>query len=93
MASIGSKKKPAVVRVQTEERAQRMLEFCDEHDITLIVGVEPDKPEDITDIEKAILARTPAPAVPKIGRNDPCHCGSGKKLKKCCVNQPQRLPP
>lgn len=20
----------------------------------------------------------------KIGRNDPCHCGSGKKLKKCC---------
>ncbi len=22
--------------------------------------------------------------VPKIGRNDPCHCGSGKKYKKCC---------
>jgi len=21
----------------------------------------------------------------KIGRNDPCHCGSGKKLKKCCL--------
>lgn len=20
----------------------------------------------------------------KIGRNDPCHCGSGKKFKKCC---------
>jgi peptide deformylase len=20
----------------------------------------------------------------KIGRNDPCHCGSGKKYKKCC---------
>ncbi len=23
-------------------------------------------------------------AAPKIGRNDPCHCGSGKKFKKCC---------
>jgi len=23
---------------------------------------------------------------PKIGRNDPCHCGSGKKYKKCCLN-------
>ena len=23
-------------------------------------------------------------ANPKIGRNDPCHCGSGKKYKKCC---------
>ncbi len=23
-------------------------------------------------------------AEPKVGRNDPCHCGSGKKYKKCC---------
>jgi uncharacterized protein YecA (UPF0149 family) len=22
---------------------------------------------------------------PKIGRNDPCPCGSGKKYKKCCL--------
>ena len=22
---------------------------------------------------------------PKIGRNDPCSCGSGKKAKKCCL--------
>lgn len=21
---------------------------------------------------------------PKIGRNEPCSCGSGKKFKKCC---------
>ena len=24
------------------------------------------------------------PSVPKIGRNDPCPCGSGKKFKHCC---------
>ncbi len=23
-------------------------------------------------------------AAPKVGRNDPCPCGSGKKAKKCC---------
>lgn len=35
--------------------------------------------------------RRPAPAaapvrreVPKVGRNEPCPCGSGKKFKKCC---------
>ncbi|WP_375771991.1 preprotein translocase subunit SecA [Archangium gephyra] len=28
-------------------------------------------------------ARQAAPAGPKLGRNDPCHCGSGKKYKKC----------
>ena len=22
----------------------------------------------------------------KTGRNDLCHCGSGKKFKKCCMN-------
>ncbi|WP_368860677.1 SEC-C metal-binding domain-containing protein [Bradyrhizobium sp. Arg816] len=21
----------------------------------------------------------------KVGRNDPCPCGSGKKFKKCCL--------
>ncbi|MGJ3260609.1 MAG: UPF0149 family protein [Rhodospirillales bacterium] len=32
---------------------------------------------------------TPAPANEsrrKVGRNDPCPCGSGKKFKKCCLN-------
>lgn len=24
--------------------------------------------------------------LPKTGRNDPCHCGSGKKYKKCCAD-------
>lgn len=28
-------------------------------------------------------------AVPRIGRNDPCPCGSGKKYKKCCINRDQ----
>jgi hypothetical protein len=25
-------------------------------------------------------------SVEKLGRNDPCHCGSGKKYKKCCLS-------
>ncbi|HWX18605.1 MAG TPA: DUF1186 domain-containing protein [Candidatus Binatia bacterium] len=30
------------------------------------------------------VAPTPYVREPKIGRNDPCPCGSGKKFKKCC---------
>lgn len=30
-------------------------------------------------------------AVPKLGRNDPCRCGSGKKYKKCCFDKDQKL--
>ena len=28
-----------------------------------------------------------------IGRNDPCPCGSGRKFKKCCINNPLSLFP
>ncbi len=30
------------------------------------------------------VAHTVRRSAPKIGRNDPCPCGSGKKYKKCC---------
>ena len=29
--------------------------------------------------------------VRKVGRNDPCHCGSGKKLRKCHGERPSPL--
>ncbi len=29
-------------------------------------------------------SQTVVRASPKVGRNDPCPCGSGKKYKKCC---------
>lgn len=30
-------------------------------------------------------AGTPVHAEPRVGRNDPCPCGSGRKSKKCCA--------
>jgi uncharacterized protein YecA (UPF0149 family) len=29
----------------------------------------------------------------KIGRNDPCPCGSGKKYKHCCLKTAEIVPP
>ena len=34
--------------------------------------------------EGSIAARTVVRSTPKVGRNDPCPCGSGKKYKHCC---------
>lgn len=31
------------------------------------------------------IAPSPVPTLKKIGRNDPCSCGSGKKYKRCCL--------
>jgi preprotein translocase subunit SecA len=33
---------------------------------------------------EAVSKARPVRALPKVGRNDPCPCGSGKKYKQCC---------
>jgi SWIM/SEC-C metal-binding protein len=84
MAKLGSKKKPIIVHVQSEERARHVAEVCAAHGWHYIIGFEFDKPEDISDLEKALNPSEPIRSE-KIGRNDLCPCGSGKKYKKCCA--------
>jgi len=46
--------------------------------------------EELKDIIKEIQDSKPEQLVntePKVGRNEPCPCGSGKKYKKCCGNK------
>ncbi len=38
---------------------------------------------DVYNDQETAVRRTPVQAGPKIGRNDPCPCGSGKKYKSC----------
>jgi preprotein translocase subunit SecA len=33
---------------------------------------------------EAVSKAKPVRTGPKVGRNDPCPCGSGKKYKQCC---------
>lgn len=83
MSRLGSVDRPAVVRVQTEEVGQEILAVCREQGWQVIVGIEPDKPEDLSDFHRLLNPIHPARALPTPGRNDPCHCDSGKKFKKC----------
>ena len=48
MAKLGSKKKPIVVRVHSEEKARYVANTCDQNGWRYIIGFEPDKPEDIS---------------------------------------------
>ena len=36
--------------------------------------------------EQDSVAKTVRRSEPRVGRNDPCPCGSGKKYKKCCLH-------
>lgn len=43
------------------------------------------QPQNIDDVRKYLKSRSAAK--PRPGRNQPCHCGSGKKYKKCCLTK------
>ncbi|MDO8611169.1 MAG: SEC-C metal-binding domain-containing protein, partial [bacterium] len=48
---------------------------------------KPKTPFDTSDASKSFdTSRVSDSSKKKLGRNDPCHCGSGKKYKKCHLN-------
>jgi preprotein translocase subunit SecA len=70
-----------VVRVPTQEevRARRAAEEARRRQLEQVLreqhsSAASEEPEPRTVVRK----------VPKVGRNDPCPCGSGRKYKKCC---------
>jgi len=45
------------------------------------------------EIANTLNERNVLPLTRKVGRNEPCPCGSGKKFKKCCFSFVKALPP
>jgi SWIM/SEC-C metal-binding protein len=91
MAKLGTKKRPAVVRVQTEARAGEIMQLCNANGWHVIVGIEPDKAENLTDVHKLMNPPVLVPVLPTrirpVSGNDYCPCGSGRKFKTCCGSQ------
>jgi len=85
---LGTEKRPITVRVQNERRAGEIAAMCNQHAWKYIIGLEPDKPENIDDLEKALrspFAQHAKPDFkPRISKNDYCPCGSNLKYKNCC---------
>ena len=84
VAKLGTPKNPAHVSVQTEERAKELESVFKKKGWEYTIELEPDKPEDITDFDLLMNPPKTKIAEKKVGRNEPCPCGSGKKYKKCC---------
>jgi len=85
MAKLGTEKHPAIIRVRTEKRGHELLSICNSKGWQVIIGLEPDKPEDISDLEKLLNPTTPSVNAITTGRNVSCPCGSRKKYKHCCM--------
>jgi SWIM/SEC-C metal-binding protein len=83
-ARLGTAKNPAVVSVQSEARFKEVTSTFEKHGWKYRIGLEPDKPEDVSDLNRLLNPPKPTIAEKKVGRNEPCPCGSGKKSKNCC---------
>jgi len=99
MAKLGTEKRPVRFQVQTEERLQEIASLCDRNGWIFVGGFEPDEPEDLREVEYLLnpqaftsqsrMGKSDNMTVVyeklKVGRNEPCPCGSGLKYKKCCM--------
>ena len=70
------------VRIQSEEQAAQAAQALESSAETLS-NVSYTAPTETGEAETVVDATTIAADLPRVGRNDPCPCGSGKKYKAC----------
>jgi len=83
-AKLGTEKNPAVVHVKTKKRMKEVAKIFEQNNWEYKIEITPDQPENIDDLEILLNWPKPQEAEKKVGRNEPCPCGSGNKYKKCC---------
>jgi preprotein translocase subunit SecA len=70
------------VRIQTQEQVAQAAEAI-EQTASHLSNVTYTHPNEDGSVSEETEPATRAAEVPKVGRNDPCPCGSGKKYKLC----------
>jgi SWIM/SEC-C metal-binding protein len=81
---LGTERNPAIVNVQSEARLKEVTSTFKAHGWNYRIELVPEKPEDVSDLNRLLNPLKPMIAEKKVGRNQPCQCGSGKKFKNCC---------
>ena len=70
------------VRIQTQEQVAEAAEAIEEK-ASQVANVTYTHPNEDGSVSQETGPTTQAASVPRVGRNDPCPCGSGKKYKLC----------
>ena len=94
LRSYGQKNPVVEYRFEGFEMFDAMIESIREETIRLLFtiqvqqnGAAPQRERVMKPVDTGgdgTVSQTPRKAGAKVGRNDPCPCGSGKKYKKCC---------
>jgi preprotein translocase subunit SecA len=70
------------VRIQSQEEAEAAAAAIEER-AERFSNVTYTHPNEDGSVSQQLAASDDTAEVPKVGRNDPCPCGSGKKFKLC----------
>jgi preprotein translocase subunit SecA len=70
------------VRIQSQDQVAQAAEVLEEK-ASQLSNVTYTHPNEDGSVSEERDAKTLAQAVPRVGRNEPCPCGSGKKYKNC----------
>jgi preprotein translocase subunit SecA len=70
------------VRLQSPEQVSEAAAALESR-AEAISNVTYTAPTETGEVQQFVDPQTVAPEVPRVGRNDPCPCGSGKKYKHC----------
>ena len=73
------------VRIQTREQARELEEAAQkiEESASQVSNITYTHPNEDGSVSSETDPSSVAPELPRVGRNDPCPCGSGKKYKQC----------
>ena len=71
------------VRIQSQEQAAEAAEAIEDRAEAISNVTYTHPAEDGSVVQESDASTLPGGGLPKVGRNDPCPCGSGKKYKQC----------
>ena len=78
------------IMVFTSEEGRNRLAELDEDELTTLKSSIPSAAQKLfafwSERGEVSAVETFVHSEPRVGRNDPCICGSGKKFKKCCLH-------
>ena len=82
---VGSEGLPLTLLVNNEVRKLEIEQILQDNAVFANIEVNADHAENIDQLDGFLNKPKSMTVEKKPQRNDPCHCGSAKKYKKCCA--------
>ncbi|GAC19159.1 PBPRA1643 family SWIM/SEC-C metal-binding motif protein [Paraglaciecola arctica] len=81
---LGSAISPLTLVVNSELRKKEIEQILSENSLVANIEINSIEKENIIELDAILNKPITQTSTHSLNRNDPCHCGSGKKFKKCC---------